>query len=88
MDRAAASLIHTRTQLGMSTTVGDVEYFLRRMDSDSTAAALYNAQGTLAYERAKFTADCAARNIRTAADAERAWKHIYMARAEVVRQEI
>ena len=88
MDRAAAALIHTRTQMGMSTTVGDVEYFLRRMDSDSTAAALYNAQGTLAYERAKFTADCVSRNIRTTADAERPWKRIYVARAEVVRHEI
>ena len=90
MDRAAAALIHTRTKMGRSTTVtvGDVEYFLRRMESDSTAAALYNAQRTLAYERAKFTADCAARNIRTAVDAERAWKRIAVARAEVVRQEI
>ena len=66
------------------TTVGDVEYFLRRMESDSTAAALYNVQRTLAYERAKFTADCAARNISTAVDAERAWKRIAVAHAEVV----
>ena len=88
MDRAAANLIYTRAQMGRSTTVGDVEYFLRRMESDSTAAALYNAQRTLAYERAKFTADCAARNISTAVDAERAWKRIAVARAEVVRQEI
>ena len=89
MDRAAAALIHTRTKMGRSTTVGDVEYFLRRMESDSTtAAALYNAQRTLAYERAKFTADCAARNIRTTVDAEKAWKCIAVARVEVVRQEI
>ena len=31
------------------------------------------AEDTLAYERAKFHADCAARNIRTTEDAERAW---------------
>ena len=43
---------------------------------------------TLAYERATFRADCAARNIRTADDAERAWIRIAVARAEVVRQEI
>ena len=54
MHRAAAALIHTRAQMGRSTTVGDVEYFLGRMESYSRAAALYNAQreGTLAYERA------------------------------------
>ena len=47
-----------------------------------------NAQATLAYERAKFHADCAARNIRTSEDAERAWIRISVARAEVVRPEI
>ena len=52
------------------------------------AEALYNAQGTLAYERARFRAKCAARTIRTAEDAERAWIRIAVARAEVVRQEI
>ena len=86
MHRTAAALIHTRAQMGRSTMVGDVEYFLRLMESDSTAAALYNAQRTLAYERAKFTADCAARNIRTTEDAERAWIRIAVACAEVVRQ--
>ena len=45
-----------------------------------------NAQAKLAYERAKFHADCAARNIRTTKDAERAWIRIAMARAKVVRQ--
>ena len=30
MDRDAAALIHTRTQMGRSTKVGDEEYFLRR----------------------------------------------------------
>ena len=83
--------------MGRSTTVGDVEYFLRRMDrsvgggcdnTDSTAEALYNAQGTLAYERAKFRADCAARAIRTTEDTERAWIRIAVARAKVVRQAI
>ena len=47
-----------------------------------------NAQATLAYERAKFHADCAARNIRTSEDAERAWIRIAVARAKVVRPEI
>ena len=47
-----------------------------------------NALDTLAYERAKFHADCAARNIRTTEDAERAWTRIAVARAEVVSQEI
>ena len=54
----------------------------------ATVLPLYNAQRTLAYERAKFHADCAARNIRTTEDAERAWIRIAVARAEVVRQEI
>ena len=47
-----------------------------------------NAQATLMYERAKFHADCAARNIRTTKDAERDWIRIAVARAEVVRPEI
>ena len=47
-----------------------------------------NAQATLAYEQAKFHADCAARNIRTTEDAERAWIRIAVARAEVVRPEV
>ena len=97
MDRAAAALIHTRTQMGRSTKVGDVEYFLLRMDrsvggecdnNECTAEALYNAQDTLAYERARFRADCAARAIRTAEDAERARFRISVARAEVVRKKI
>ena len=49
---------------------------------------LYNEELKLAYERAKFHADCAARNIRTTEDAERAWIRIAAARAEVVRPEI
>ena len=32
MDRAAANLIHTRTQMGRTTNVGDVEFFLEHMD--------------------------------------------------------
>ena len=51
-------------------------------------AARRNAQDTLAYERAKFRADCAALAIRTTEDAERAWIRIAVARADVVRQEI
>ena len=47
-----------------------------------------NAQDTLAYERAKFRADCAARNIRTSEDAERAYVRIAVARADVVSQDI
>ena len=35
MHRAAAALIHTRAQMGRSTTVGDVEYFLGRMERDT-----------------------------------------------------
>ena len=37
----------------------------------------------LAYERARFRADCAARAIRTAADAEKHMVRIEVARAEV-----
>ena len=55
-------------------------------DNDSTAEALYNAQDMLAYKRARFRADCAARAIRTAADAEKHMIRIAVARAEVVRQ--
>ena len=51
-------------------------------------ADLRNALDTLAYDRAKFHADCAARNIRTTEDADRAWTRIAVARAEVVSQEI
>ena len=47
-----------------------------------------NAQGRMAYERAKFQADCAARNIRTTEDAERALTRIAVARADVVSQDI
>ena len=47
-----------------------------------------NAQNTLAYERAKFRADCAARNIKTSEDAERAYVRIAAARADVVSQDI
>ena len=47
-----------------------------------------NAQDTLAYERATFHADCAAFNVRTTEDAERAWIRFAVARAEVARQEI
>ena len=49
---------------------------------------LYYEELKLADVRAKFHADCAARNIRTTEDAERAWIRIAMARAEVVRPEI
>ena len=95
MDRAAANLILTRTQLGRTTNVGDVEFFLEHMDRrvggessdlETPAEALYNAQDMLAVERARFRADCAARAIRTAADAEKHMCRIAMARAEVVRQ--
>ena len=47
-----------------------------------------NALDTLAYERAKFRADCAARNIKTSEDAERAYVRIAAARADVVSQDI
>ena len=97
MDRAATNLIQTRTQLGKTTNVGDVESFLEHMDRrvggessdlETPAEALYNAQDMLAVERARFRADCAARAIRTAADAEKHMCCIVVARAEVVSQEI
>ena len=47
-----------------------------------------NALHTLAYERAKIRADCAARNIKTSEDAERAYVRIAAARADVVSQDI
>ena len=47
-----------------------------------------HAQDRMAYERAKFQADCAARNIRTTEDAERALTRIAVARADVVSQDI
>ena len=46
------------------------------------------AQDMLEYERAKFRADCAARNIKTSEDAERAYVRIAAARADVVSQDI
>ena len=93
MDRAAANLILTRTQLGRTATVGVVEFFLEHMyrrvggelsDFETPAEALYNAQDMLVKERARFRADCAARAIRTAADAEKHMCRIAVARAEVV----
>ena len=74
-----------------------MDYFLRRMDrsvgggcvyTDSTAETLYIAQDALAYERARFRADCAALAIRTAADAEKHMLRISVARAKVVRHKI
>ena len=97
MDSAAANLIHTRTQMGRTTNVGDVEFFLKHMDRrvggkssdfETPAEALYNAQDMLVRERARFLADCAARAIMTAADAEKHMCRIAVARAEVVSQEI
>ena len=93
MDRAAANLILTRTQMGRTTNVGDVEFFLKHMDRrvgvessdyETPAEALYNAQDMLVRERARFRADCAARAIRTAADAEKHMCRIAVARAQVV----
>ena len=93
MDRAAAQLILTRTQTGMTTNACDVEFFLEHMDRrvgressdfETPAEALYNAQDMLVRERARFRADCAARAIRTAADAEKHMCRIAVARAQVV----
>ena len=93
MDRAAANLILTRTQMGRTTNVGDVEFFLEHMDRrvggessdfETPAEALYTAQDMLVRERARFLADCAARAIMTAADAEKHMCRIAVARAEVV----
>ena len=84
MDRAAAELILTRSQTGMTTNACDVEFFLEHMDRrvggecsdfETPAEALYNAQDMLVRERARFRADCAARAIRTAADAEKHMSH-------------
>ena len=47
-----------------------------------------DAEDTLAYERARFRADCAALAIRTIEDAEKAMVRIAVARAEVVRENI
>ena len=93
MDHAAANLILTRTQMGRTTNVGDVEFFLKHMDRrvggessdfETPSEALYNAQDMLVRERARFRADCAARAIRTAADAEKHMCRIAVARAQVV----
>ena len=63
MDRAAANLTLTRTQLGRITNVGDVEFFLEHMDRrvggessdfETPAEASYNAQDMLVKERAWF----------------------------------
>ena len=53
-------------------------------DFETPAEALYNAQDMLVRERARFRADCAARAIRTAADAEKHMCRIAVARAQVV----
>ena len=53
-------------------------------DFGTPAEALYNAQDMLVRERARFRADCAARAIRTAADAEKHMCRIAVARAQVV----
>ncbi len=95
MDRAAAQLILTRAQTGRTTSECDVEFFLEHMDRrvggecsdlETPAEKLHNAQGKLAFERARFRADCAARAIRTAADAEKHKCRIAVARADVVRR--
>ena len=57
-----------------------------KKDLETPAESLYNAQGKLAFERARFRADCAARAIRNAADAEKHKCRIAVARAKVVRQ--
>ena len=93
MDRAAAQLILTRSQTGMTTNACDVEFFLEHMDRrvggecsdfETPAESLYNAQDMLVRERARFRADCAARAIRTAADAEKHMCRIAVARSQVV----
>ena len=59
MDRAAAQLILTRSQTGMTTNACDVEFFLEHMDRrvggecsdfETPAEALYNAQDMLVRE--------------------------------------
>ena len=61
---------------------------IRAYQEDRRNAQDMLAQDMLAYERAKFQADCAARNIRTTEDAERALTRIAVARADVVSQDI
>ena len=62
----------------------------RRENTGYVVEVLCNAQDALADERAQFRADCAARAIRTAGDAEKHMLHIAVARAEVtvVRQKL
>ena len=57
---------------------------IRSYQEDRRNAQEMLAQDMLAYERAKFQADCAARNIRTTEDVERAYIRIAVARADVV----
>ena len=60
---------------------------LKRQEDRRNAQDIH-AQDRMAYERAKFQADCAARNIRTTEDAERALTRFAVARADVVSQDI
>ena len=81
---------HATSGKGPSNEVGEPRGLKEKLIDQIRAiqADRRNALDTLAYERAKFHADCAARNIRTTKDAERAWTRIAVARAKVVRQEI
>ena len=72
----------------LKTALGDMDRATSGKGPSNEVGDRRNAQATLAYERIKFHADCAARNIRTTEDAERAWIRIAVASAEVVRPEI
>ena len=66
----------------------DIKDEIRAYQEDRRNEQEMLARDMLEYERAKFRADCAARNIRTPEDAERAYIRISVARADVVSLEI
>ena len=66
----------------------DIKDEIRAYQEDRRNEQEMLARDMLEYERAKFRADCAARNIKTPEDAERAYIRISVARADVVSLEI
>ena len=61
---------------------------IRSYQEDRRNAQDMLAQDMMAYERAKFQVDCAARNIRTTEDDKRALTRFAVARADVASQDI
>ena len=90
MATTAATTAKSFTTQSLNVSAGDKEKKDALQDEicayqeDQRNAQDMLAQDMLAYERAKFHADCAARNIRTTEDAERAYIRIAVARADVV----